>query len=526
MKTAGPLDYMLSNPSVIEYEPVPTEALTPPTPPGGGVSIHARVIEIEREYGDHDEDEDEDEEDENRVTRRLKGLDDLLAEGGDMGSRGTKVWIRMSRYMTFVVCLLLAQGLAGLNPVFNRLLQRGPAIVPPFTYGFIVHGLALILYTPRMMWRAYSKLLQLRGSRRSVMTTGERISQISRTARDLLPAVVGTWAIYAFALTVIMRGYLSYLAAGYTEAAFVSLIDMMAPLVISFLGYLFFRDDAMMSWRVTVVILCSVLGSSMVVVGGKTTGWNIGDTLTLKDVLGVMLAIGSMLSLALRSLFTFYITRHSGGSRNDLIKNITGDTEMAFVITKMIQTAVFLPLMLMFEDTNMIWSLPGNKWVLLALSSVLVHMLAAVLRITGTKHLSMTAEAALQPVMLFSSVVFGMMLLQEYISSLLEVAGIVVICACAVAFVLLRRNAQMRMERKKRSGRQLLPIDDDIELGLAFEDEDHGLGLAFEVEDVRRPALKIPVREQLVVVKEREEEFPAGETDSKEKFERWMSSLA
>lgn len=391
--------------------------------------------------------------------------------------RETKSSLRLSRFMTFALCLVMSNAFAGLNPVFNRLLQFGSEKVPPFTYGTMVHGLALLLYAPRMLWKI----------RRATRHNPQLLSR--NVVGSLSLSAIRSWVTYVFVVSVVMRSFAAYVAASFTEAAFVALVDMMAPLVIAFLGYVFFRQSSLMTWKFAAIIMCSVLGSLLVVVGGKSQGWHFGELLAWRDLAGVALSAVSMLSLSIRAVITHYITSQSAGSDDALVKDLTTDPEVAFFATKLAQFATFMPLMFLLEDIDFLWTLSMRSWGLLLLSSIVVHLIAVILRIEASKHLSVTSVGALLPVQFISSVTFGAILLQEYVT-ILEMVGIAVICLSASVFVILRRNAERHQSDSITHTHALLPMDDP-------DHDEYNFALDVDVGPLGSTA---PVKEQVIVM--------------------------
>ena len=159
---------------------------------------------------------------------------------------------------------LLAHTAWGAYPVLARSLQTVSAI-PSMALLALGNLIALLVYAPFVLGRVDRRFLAPR-------------------------------AIWAFTLVVVLRAITNVLSARFTLAIYVQLITLLTPLVVALLSAALFRERLpRFTWP---AIALSLLGS-LLMMSGDIGGHGLSLALSGGDLLGIGLAVVSMLSLSL-----------------------------------------------------------------------------------------------------------------------------------------------------------------------------------------------------------------------------------
>ncbi len=234
------------------------------------------------------------------------------------------------------------------------------------------------------------------------------------------------WGVAAFAM---LRSITNVLSVRYAPAVYVQLINLLTPFLIVVLGKLLFKETIP---RYTIpAIILSLLGSLAMFSGNMS---NAGFSLALKgdEWLGLGLAGISTLTLALYMLMVRVTSRHAVSSQA---------TFTAQLMLLLLSTAV---LSFIFQEDWTFWqSMQPFDWFMFLFFSLIIMFGANYTQISALRALGAPQVSSMQAWRLVIALLFGGMLLGEWLLQPLQIAGAVLVIM-VVSLYLWRQYADYR----------------------------------------------------------------------------------
>lgn len=229
------------------------------------------------------------------------------------------------------------------------------------------------------------------------------------------------WAVFrqpvlwAVAVTVVARSVTNVLAARYTLAIYVQVINLMVPFLVAVLSTTFFRER--LPHFTLPAMLLSVLGA-LLMMGGQIGAAGVKLDLGAADWLGIALAGLSAVFLALYMI----------AIRRSFRYHIPGDAVFAVQIITLTGVMGISSLVLR-EDWGRWLQLKPLDWLVFAAFVLVALIFANYAQILSLKHLPAPAVSNLLPWRLVSALGAGALLLGERLTSAWQFLGAMIILA-------------------------------------------------------------------------------------------------
>ena len=345
----------------------------------------------------------------------------------------------VSRWLLLSV---LTHGLWGMYPVIGRYLQTRPAVpLDPINLLLVCQGVCLALNTAASSAAARRVASKAAaedeggdeggddGDREGDGEGDDDASLVwTRRERQLVGGVC-----VAFSL----RAMTNMASTGLTLAYNISLIQMLAPFVMSCAAHLFLGEQ--LPGFLFVSLLISTAGSATVFVGQSALVEETSE-LTARDFAGLGLQFFSIFcSAAQRTLMKL-----TQGFLTPL--QFMRIQYSAVCVSCLLWSAVQQEL----NPANANWSawlqLTAFDWIMFATLAGGILFGAATLQVRVVRGLGLAKHSAMQPVRLLTTVLGSAVLLGERVEGVLEVVGLLVVLAAQIAFA--RSTARERTNKK------------------------------------------------------------------------------
>lgn len=228
------------------------------------------------------------------------------------------------------------------------------------------------------------------------------------------------WRIYAspvlwiFGIVTVLRSITNILSQRYTLAIYVQLIGLLTPFLVVALSSLVLKERAP---RFTIpAILLSTLGALLMLSNIDASG--LSFSLTLSDWLGIGMALTSSFFLAMYMILVRRTSRIE----------ISGVAVLAFQ-TVLIQISALVLSWLMQESWGQWLEIGPQDWAVFAIYVLIVVIGANGLQIASIRRLGAAMVSSLMGWRLVATLSTGMLLLNEHLSSLWQVAGMLIVLA-------------------------------------------------------------------------------------------------
>lgn len=221
--------------------------------------------------------------------------------------------------------------------------------------------------------------------------------------------------LWIFAIVVVVRSITNVLAARYTLAIYVQLITLMTPFMIAFISALLLHET--LPGITLPAMVLSAIGS-LLMLSSEIGAGGIRFALTESDWIGIGLALASALFLA------FYMIAVRRTARIEL----SGFVVLLFQSAVIAATSLVLSLII-GEDWGQWARLTTTDWLVMAVYALVVVVGANGLQIAALRKLGAPVVSSLMGWRLLSTLVLGMLLLDEGLESWLQVAGMVIVLA-------------------------------------------------------------------------------------------------
>jgi drug/metabolite transporter (DMT)-like permease len=216
-----------------------------------------------------------------------------------------------------------------------------------------------------------------------------------------------------FALLVIGRGITNFLASRYTLATYVLLITLLTPFIVALLSKLVWREPLpKYTGRALMLGLCGVL---LIIGTDLFAAWPLQDT-ARADWLGISLAAFSSLILALYLISV----------RRSMVHNIRAE---ALLIVQLLSLTVagFVLSLIIGEPWHQWRSLGTMDWGVFGVMVFGVLIGANMGQIGSIRHLGAALVSSTMPWRLVSVLIVSAILLDERLSSPMQLAGVVIV---------------------------------------------------------------------------------------------------
>ena len=244
--------------------------------------------------------------------------------------------------------------------------------------------------------------------------------------------IVRSRPLWIFAFVVGARSATNVLAARYTAAIYVSLINLLTPFLVALLSTLALRERLP---RYTLPAMVLSFAGSLLMLSSGLGAAGLRFDLTADDRTGVALALTSALFLA------FYML----AVRGTLKANLPSGATLVFQSAVIFATA--LPLSLLAGEDWSAWAALGRQgWAAMLVFMVVALVLANSLQITALRHAGAAAVSSLMGWRLVATLFTGMFLLDEHLASAAQVVGMITVLATVSWYLFLSsRGADARV---------------------------------------------------------------------------------
>ncbi|MCB8983141.1 MAG: DMT family transporter [Ardenticatenaceae bacterium] len=227
--------------------------------------------------------------------------------------------------------------------------------------------------------------------------------------------------VWLFGFMVVVRGVSNLLATRFTLAVYAQLIYLMTPFLVAILSRVFLRERLpRYTFRALTISLLGVL----LVLSGSFNEIGVATAVPRQDVLGIGLAIGSSLALALYMILTRRAARY----------HVAGDTLLLVHLFSLFSFSAVASLLL-GENLNQWSTLSTQDWLIFAVLAFGVLLGANVGQIRTIQRLGAPLVSSLMAIRLVSALVIGALLLHEQLSSLWQAAGAVIVIVTITWFL-------------------------------------------------------------------------------------------
>lgn len=221
--------------------------------------------------------------------------------------------------------------------------------------------------------------------------------------------------LWVFAVVVGARSVTNVLAARYTAAIYVSLINLLTPFLVALLSTLVLRER--LPRHTLLAMALSFIGSVLMMSSGLGAG-GLRFDLTADDRTGIALALTSALFLA------FYML----AVRGTLQANLPSNATLVFQSTVIFATA--LPLSLLSGEEWGAWlALDRQGWAVMAVFVLVALVGANSLQIAALRHAGAAAVSSLMGWRLVATLFTSMILLGEHLHAATQVVGMITVLA-------------------------------------------------------------------------------------------------
>ncbi|MCO5213364.1 MAG: DMT family transporter [Caldilinea sp.] len=227
------------------------------------------------------------------------------------------------------------------------------------------------------------------------------------------------WRIYAvpmlwsFGAVTVMRSITNILSQRFTLAIYVQLVGLLTPFLVVLLNRLILQERP--PRHTLTAISLSTAGALLMMSQGLGAG-GLSFALTSGDWLGIGLAFGSSLFLALYMILV----------RRTAQQQIPGEAVLVFQ-TVLIQISALAISLLIGENWGQWLTLNAMGWAVFAAYVLLVVIGANGLQIASIRHLGAPLVSSLMGWRLVSTLVAGMLLLGEHLTSPWQALGMIIV---------------------------------------------------------------------------------------------------
>lgn len=303
--------------------------------------------------------------------------------------RGGLIW-------GWVAAALFAHTAWGAYPVLARYLQTVSAI-PSMALLALGNLIALAVFAPFVLRRIEPRFLRSR-------------------------------ALWGFTLVVVLRTITNVLSARYTLAIYVQLVTLMTPLVVALLSAALFREKLPpYTWP---AIGVSLLGS-LLMMSGEIGGHGLSLALSGDDLLGIGLAVVSMLALALYMILVPRTVKDA----------VPGEVVLLMQLLALTVTTGAISL-LVGEDWGRYLSLAPTDWAVYLIFVIFVLLGANLAQIAALRHLGAPLVSSTMAWRLIATLGLAALLLGERLTSPWQALGALVVLATITAYLQRQRRPQ------------------------------------------------------------------------------------
>ncbi len=236
----------------------------------------------------------------------------------------------------------------------------------------------------------------------------------------------GNRKLLFFALVVVARGVSNILATRFTLAIYVQLITLLTPFIVALLSTAVLREKLP---RYTIqAMMLSVLGAVMLI-GGSISGVDGFPTANRTDWLGISLALGGSLLLAI------YMVAIRGSVRS----HIRGETMLLCSFFLWLSATGVISL-LFGEDWSRWGSMQPFDWLIFGMVVLGVFTGANMSQIGAIRHLGAAVVSSTMAWRLVSTLFLAGLLLDEHLSSVWQVLGVVLVLTTVTWYLWRQRS--------------------------------------------------------------------------------------
>jgi drug/metabolite transporter (DMT)-like permease len=232
--------------------------------------------------------------------------------------------------------------------------------------------------------------------------------------------------LWIFAAAVVLRSITNILSQKYTLAIYVQLVALLTPFLVVLFNRLLLKERAPRFTGPAIVL--SFIGALLMLSQSLGTD-GVTLALTGSDWLGLGLAFASSSFLAIYMILV-RMTAH---------EDVPGDAVLVFQ-TVMIQISALTVSLLIREDWSVWLHLGGQDWGVFLAYALLVVLGANGLQISAIRRLGAPMVSSLMGWRLISTLLAGMFLLGEQLTSLWQLAGMVLVLVTVTCYLWIQRT--------------------------------------------------------------------------------------
>lgn len=227
--------------------------------------------------------------------------------------------------------------------------------------------------------------------------------------------------LWLFGLMVVVRGVSNLLATRFTLAIYVQLIYLLTPFLVAILSRVVLHEKLpRYTFRALTISLVGVL----LVISGSFSEIGTATAVPRQDFLGISLAVGSSLALALYMLLT----------RRTAHYHATGESLLLVHLFALFSFSAVASLLL-GENWNQWAALSPHDWLIFALLAFGILLGANLGQIRTIQHLGAPLVSSMMAIRLVSALAVGAFLLQEQLSSAWQVLGAAIVIVTITWFL-------------------------------------------------------------------------------------------
>lgn len=221
--------------------------------------------------------------------------------------------------------------------------------------------------------------------------------------------------LWLLAAVVVVRAFTNMLASRYTLSIYVQLITQSTPFLVVLFGATLFKER-IPRYTGTAITIC--LMGALLMMSGNIGQVNTSAGVSRVDWLGLSLAMGSSLSLALYML----IVRRTSESSHE----VSGE---AVMIMQMASIALFATItsLLVGENWHRWLEVGPMDWLAFGALSISVFLVGNLGQIAGIRHLGAPMVSSLMASRLVSALVLGAIILGERLDSWWQLLGAILV---------------------------------------------------------------------------------------------------
>ena len=356
----------------------------------------------------------------------------------------------------------------GCYPVFARALQIQP---PKLSTLDLIVALNAICGSALFISATFNRMLRI-----FIGRAPKRRQAATRTAaRRLTPRVV--LIVGSFAIVTATRASTNIASAAFAPAHWCVMINLCTPIFTATIGRFVFGEP--LPAGTLPALIGGLSGSALAIFGGTTAlqqqdEAGSGDH-SSKSADGATLALG--VSLALFSAFSLAVYQHYVRRTKDLLtESFILLINYSVMLIPCGGIVLVMQLGMPSTNENILGSLSAfemKQWLYLIILALVVYLGANLAQQLAIRRLGATTLSAIMPIRLLSSVLGSFLVLDEGITSIAELLGLLLVGTTATLYL----GYQLRVARRKKEQQQAEAAKNKAADGGGAEDDAKGFDM-------------------------------------------------